>query len=480
VLLVLTSGVGSLVMPAGASGRVQMGALAVLTTSDLSSRMSRVAELRPTTRPPRSAAIIRVRDRARFQRFRGLGAAMTDTSAWLIYDRLAASTRGAVIRSLFGQSGIRLDWLHVPIGASDYVASGTPYSYDDLPSGQSDPRLAHFSIGHDLPYILPALRAVRATNPHLKILASPWSAPGWMKRNGRLDNLGHTGTLLASSYAPFARYFVKFLQAYQRHGVSVDAITAENEPHVAVGYPGMELSEPAEARFIAAYLVPALRAAKLHPVIYGYDASWSAFPWPLLSSSAGPYLGGVAWHCYVNDPSWMSRFHVRAPRLDQTVDECSPSIRPLPVPEVLISSLRNWANSVSLWNVALDPQGGPAEGTHGGCPGCTGLVTIDEQSGKVTYDLSYYQLGQVSKFVQLGAVRLSSDNFVRYGYALNTNIASPGLDDVAFANPDGTKVLVAYNNATTTLPFTVQTDQGYVSYRLAPAAMVTLVWDRRA
>jgi glucosylceramidase len=241
----------------------------------------------------------------------------------------------------------------------------------------------------------------------------------------------------------------------------------------------MELSEPAEARFIATDLVPALRGAKLHPVIYGYDASWSAFPWPLVASPAGPDLAGIAWHCYVNDPTWMSRFHQRAPSLDQTLDECSPGSRPVPVPEYVIPSLRNWANSVSLWNVALDPAGGPVQGSHGGCIACTGLVTIDEQSHTVSYDQSYYQLGQVSKFVRPGAVRIASENFVHYSFALDKNLASPGLDDVAFVNPDGSKVLVAYNNASTGLRFGARTDQGWFSYRLAAGAEVTLLWDRR-
>jgi glucosylceramidase len=380
---------------------------------------------------------------------------------------------------VFGPRGIHLSSLHIAIGASDFTAARTPYTYDDMPKGQTDPGLAHFSIAHDLLYDIPALRAARAVNPQLSILASPWTAPGWMKANGRLDNIDHSGTLLESSYAPFARYFVKFLQDYRRAGVGVDAIAVENEPGIAVGYPGMELDEPGEARFIANDLAPTLRRARLRTKIYGYDASWSGFPWPLVASAAGPDLAGIAWHCYVNDPTWMSRFHLRAPALDQTVDECSPGTRPVPVPEYVIPSLRNWASSVSLWNVALDPAGGPVQGSHGGCIACTGLVTIDERSHAVSYGQSYYQLGQVSKFVQPGAVRIDSENFVHYAYALDKNLASPGLDDVAFVNPDGSKVLVAYNNASASLRFSAQTDQGWFSYRLAPGAEVTLVWDRR-
>jgi glucosylceramidase len=465
--------------PATAPARVKPGAAVVLTTSDLSSRLARLADLRASARPLHGATLIHAKTGVRYQRVSGFGAGMTDTSAWLLWEHVPPASRGALFQSLFGASGIHLSALHVPIGASDFTADKAPYTYDELPKGQTDPTLAHFSIAHDLPYIIPALRAALAANPRLSILAAPWTAPSWMKGNGRFDNLNHTGTLLPSSYGPFARYFVKFLQAYQHYGLRVDGVTVENEPGIPVPYPAMELQEPDEARFIANNLGPTLRAARLHTRIYGYDASWSGFPWPLVASPAGSYLGGVAWHCYVNDPSFMTRFHARAPALDQTVDECTPSRRPVPVSELVISSLRNWVNSMSLWNVALDPRGGPVA-VHGGCAGCFGLVTIDEQSQTVSYGLSYYQLGQVSKFVQRGAVRISSENFVRYVYKKDANLASPGLDDVAFVNPDGSKVLIAYNNDAATIRFAVQTDQGYYSYRLAPRATVTLVWDRRA
>jgi glucosylceramidase len=147
------------------------------------------------------------------------------------------------------------------MGGSDYSVTGVPYSYDDMPAGQTDPGLAHFSVAHDQAYILPALRAAQALNPSLYTDAVPWSPPGWMKANDALDNINYAGTLLPQYYPALAQVFVKFLQAYAASGIHVSAIAPQNEPEVPAKYPGLELQEPQEASFVAHNLRPALAAA---------------------------------------------------------------------------------------------------------------------------------------------------------------------------------------------------------------------------
>jgi glucosylceramidase len=482
-LLAAVLGACSIIVPsaAGAAKRPKPTpapsfAQAYLTTADLSSALRRLPAIRFRSRAPRGIPVIKVNSRPRYQAFNGVGGAMTDTSAWLIDEELSPANRAALMADLFGASGIRLGYLRVPMGASDFTALGQPYTYDDLPAGQSDPTLSEFSIARDEPYVVPAIQQALALNPQLHISANPWSPPAWMKANDRLDDLGHSGVLLPSAYGPLAEYFVRFLLAYAGQGIPIAAITPQNEPGVPTGYPGMELSAPNEANFIANYLAPALHAAGLFPRIYGYDGSWGGYPWRL-SAAAGSALGGIAWHCYVGAPWTMSFFHTHAPGLDQIMDECSPGPRPLPTAEVAISSLRNWASAVVLWNLALDPQGGPVEVPNYTCAGCTGLARVDEQTGSFSLGLTFYQLGQVSKFVAPGARRIASTHFVHYAYAgPGTNLASSGLDDVAFRNPDGTKVLIAYNNSTATLGFAVSDAGRYLRYWLGPGATVTLTW----
>jgi glucosylceramidase len=473
-----------------ASSRPRAGAAAgssvevVITSAGLTQALTRMPDLAFSTAAP-SGPIIHVDEGARYQSIKGFGGAMTDSSAWLIGDELSPDTRAALMNALFGTSGIALNFLRVPMGASDFTAARKPYSYDDLPRGAADPTLRHFSIRHDTRFTIPALQQALSIDPGMFVLANPWSPPGWMKTNDAMANVNGAGHLKPSSVRPLANYFVRFLQAYSALGVHVAAITPQNEPGQASVYPGMNLSEPSEAAFVRDDLVPALRAAKLDTKVYGYDWGWSApqirYASALARSQAAGELAGISTHCYRGNPTAISALHAEAPRLDEIVAECSPGIMPASTSEVAISSMRNWASALALWNLALDPTGGPVQPPNLACPHCTGIVTVDEATHAVTYTRDYYQLGQLSKFVLPGAVRIGSDHFVRYLHPTkHTSMATPGLDDVAFENPDGSRVLVAYNTSSAPITFAVEDDGQYFSYTLAAKATGTFLWDQPA
>jgi glucosylceramidase len=481
---------------AARGGKARSGAVDALdvevvqTTADLTQHLTRLGDVRfqPISAGGRSATampVIVVNDLVRYQRVQGFGGAMTDSSAWLIRDELPATVGSAVMSGLFASDGIHLSFLRVPIGASDFTRNGVPYTYDDMPSGRSDPGLSHFSIAHDAEYIIPALRQTLAANPLARVLATPWSPPAWMKNSLSLSNVRHRGTLRYSDFRPWARYVVKFIQAYGRAGVPISAVTAQNEPTNPSSYPGLELSEPGEARWIKSDLAPALRAAHLRTRIYAHDGGWSPrsanYAKMLVADrAASRVLRGLAWHCYFGSPYLMSTVRRMDRSLDQIVDECSPGMTPFPTAEVVIGSIRNWASTVALWNLALDPQGGPVQAPNTGCPNCSGLVTVDERTHSVGLRLSYFQLGQASSFVQPGARRVDSPHYVFYDYQRpGENLVTPGLDDVAFVNPDGSRVLVAYDNSNAPIPFTVDWHNRSFTYTLPAEAMVTFVWDRK-
>lgn len=443
-----------------------------------------------STLQPQGVPVIDVNPHVRYQQFTGVGAALTDSSASLIYNNLSPPERLALLQALFGAWGtqnalglpaIHLNFLRVGIGAPGAMTVGPPYSYDDNPPGGTDPGLSDFSIAHDLSYIIPTLQSALTIDPSLEVFANPWSPPAWMKSNDSLGNPSGNGTLLSSDYGAFADYLVKFIQAYQSEGVPIAAIAPENEPssgQVGTNYPGMTFPEPSEAQFIAQNLAPALQAAGLRPKVYGNDLSWdsSSYAGGLASGPAAGDLAGISWHCYFGTPAVMSQLHQAAPSLDQLVDECSPEIRGFGTPEFLISSLRNWASAVSVWSVALDPSGGPIQPGND-CPGCMGPVTINEQTQAITLRPEYYQLGQVSSFVAPGAVRIDTPNFVSYGLnSSNIETVSAGLDDVAFQNPDGSEVLIVYNSSSAPATFAVDSGGRYFTYALPSSAMTTFVW----
>ncbi|HZZ45906.1 MAG TPA: glycoside hydrolase family 30 beta sandwich domain-containing protein [Pseudonocardia sp.] len=451
-----------------------------LTNAPLTDALSSMPEVDFCAGSLRGAPVIRVSDAVRYQRVQGFGAAMTDSSAWLLMTKLGPSTRATVFQSLFGSGGLRLNFLRVPMGASDFSAGGVPYTYDDVPAGKTDPTLANFSIAHDLAYIIPALRQARALSRGLRLLANPWSPPAWMKANGRLDNVEGSGQILASAYPALARYFVRFLKSYAAHGVAVNAVTAQNEPGVSTQYPGAVLGATAESAFISGYLAPALRAARLPVGIYGDDLSWDrgSYATALASGEAAGALAGIAWHCYRGSPDEMTSFHHLYPTMNQMVTECSPEILGFSTIELLISSLRNDATTVSVWNIALNADGGPVQPPDHGCPGCKGIVTVTESNHTVRYNGKYYELGQVSKFVRPGAVRIASTSSVTYGTDRPGGLfrPSPGVDNVAVVNPDGSKVLVATNTSQTSRRFVVSWHGGAFRYSLPSRASVTFTW----
>ena len=248
--------------------------MVVQTSRNLSQRMTRLPDESFHMSPPRGVPVIHVNASVRYQRITGVGAAITDSSAWLLHDQLTPATNARVMRRLFSADGIHLGIVRLPIGATDFTANGTPYSYDDRPAGHSDPTLSRFSIAHDEAYVIPTMRQILAINPHVAVLAAPWSPPAWMKSNHSLGNRGNGGTLEPQAYGPLARYLVKFIEAYAAHGVKIDAISPQNEAGQASSYPGLNLSVPAQAVFISRYLAPALAATGLHPMVYAHDYKW--------------------------------------------------------------------------------------------------------------------------------------------------------------------------------------------------------------
>ncbi|MGH2870355.1 MAG: glycoside hydrolase family 30 protein [Solirubrobacteraceae bacterium] len=482
------AGLACCVQAAAGAGPVARAAstrvLVTQTTQDLSQRIRRLPARRfsPATRPRPGQPVVEIDDRLRRQKFFGAGGGMTDSSAWLIWTQLPPAQRDELMKLLFSPSGAHLSFLRVPIGASDYTYNATPYSYDDLPPGATDPQLTHFSVAHDESYILPALGAARKLNPRLYLQGVPWSPPGWMKTNDALDNIDHVGALRPQYYGAFANYFVRFLQAYAARGVPVNGVATQDEPNEPNPYPGMQLTAAQEALLARRYLRPALRAADLPVDLFGWDLSWGPLKPenPLVSASAQGALSGLAWHCYFGSPRYMARVHAAAPHSVQIVDECSSGTNDiLPTSELLIASARNWASAVAMWNLALLPGGGPAQALGYGCAACSGMVTIDPRTQRYKLSRDYWQLAQFSRFVQPGAVRVQSPNFVSYalgGLRHYQTVITPGLDDVAFVNPDGSRVLFVYNNSPKAISFAVRWRGSSFTYRIPGHATTTLRW----
>jgi glucosylceramidase len=491
----LFAGAASPLVPRSAAADVQKASPAVhvwLTTADGTDKLAPMGDVRFAQAQPTVPTVVVDPSRS-FQSMVGFGGSITDSSAVVLY-RLSPSARATAMRMLFDpRTGDGLSYLRQPIGASDFVATAA-YTYDDLPAGATDYPQRHFSIAHDEPQILPLLRLAKRLNPQLRIVATPWSPPAWMKTGGSLIG----GRLIDDPkiYRSYALYLTKFVEAYRAEGVTVNQITVQNEPQnrAPAEYPGTDMSAAQEEKVIED-LGPMLRAAGLKTQILAYDHNWSEhpndvattppdetqdindYPQEVLSSPAARWVAGTAYHCYFGDPSAMTVLHKQFPNKDIYFTECSGSQSGDPANtfsdtlkwhsrNLIIGSPRNWAKTVVNWNVALDPSGGPHVG---GCGNCTGILTVGP-GDQITPDAEYYTLGHLSRFVEPGAVRIASTSFGTTGW-------NGQVMDVAFRNPDGTTVLVAHNENDNPQAFGVREGNHSFTYNLPGASLATFTWN---
>ena len=367
----------------------------------------------------------------KYQEILGFGAAFTDAACYT-FNRLEPSAREALFHELFHPAEMGLNVCRTCIGASDY--STEVFSYDE---GEPDPEMRRFSIAHDQPYVLPMMREARKQNPDLFLFSSPWSPPGWMKAGGSM--LG--GSMRQHNFAPYAKYFVKFLQAYAAEGVPVQAVTVQNEVDTDQDgrMPACLWGQEYEMGFVKNHLGPALQQSGLSTKIWILDHNynlWGRAVAELDDPAVLKFCNAVAFHGYVGSADQMSKFHNAYPDAQIYWTEGGPDYT---APDyatdwanwakTFTEVLRNWGQSITGWNLALDEKGRPNIGPFP----CGGMVTIHSETKEVTRSGQHWAFAHFSRNVRRGARRFESAGKVQ------------GVDHVAFENPDGGKLLVLTN-----------------------------------
>jgi glucosylceramidase len=456
-------------LPLSGAGKVALVA-AWVTTGDRTRLLSVEPGIAFSNVAPAGAQTVEVDPATRYQTMVGFGASLTDASAWLMQHKLSAAQREALLQELFGRGpgGAGFEFARLTIGASDF--SRSHYSLADQAPGQTDRALHSFSIAPNRADVLPLIQRARAINPQLQVMASPWSAPGWMKTTDSLVK----GTLKPEMFDAFAEYLVRYVEAYAAEGVPIFALTVQNEPHFEPDdYPGMRLDPAQRARLASRFLAPLLAQRKLNTQIIEWDHNWDEPQSPaavLADPAARAAIGGVGWHCYAGTVDVQAKVHVAYPDKDAWFTECSggrwktnwAETLPWMMRNLVIGATRGWARGVLFWNLALDENDGP----HlGGCKDCRGVVTIDSRSGAVTRNMEYYALAHASRHVRSGAQRIAS------------SAGQDGIDTVAFRNADdGSRVLLVCNSAAAMRGITVQVDGRHFSATLARESVATYVW----
>ena len=413
-----------------------------------------------------------------YQEIDGFGAALTNSSAWLIDN---STRREEIIEDLFSSdSGIGISYIRLAMGSSDFV-QGEHYSYAETPN---DTDLSEFSIERDREHIIPVLQDILAINPDIKIMGSPWSPPGWMKTSGQFVCGSHWDSRLKTEmYSVYADYFVKFIEEYALEGIQIHAITIQNEPlYCPWDYPGLYMPGDQQRDFIKV-LGPKFSENGIDTEIVIFDHNWDgtsddgnpqtgAFDYAKViydDPVALSYIAGTGFHGYGNgeasmqemvyylDPTKAIYFTERTnftgwTNWDQVLSHIAKYY--------FIDVIRYWSKNVLLWNLALDTESGPY---NGGCTNCTGVITIEDDYFEKEID--YYIIGHFSKFVQQGANRIYSNTF------------DGELETVAFQNPDGSLVVVTLNPGWNTVSYKINWNDIYFNHSLSPQSMTTFVWE---
>jgi glucosylceramidase len=435
-----------------------------LTKSDQTILLQKQTDILSFGTVANSYSNIEVDSTIAYQAIDGFGYTLTGGSAYLI-NHMNAAEKNNLLNELFGNgaNSIGVSYLRVSIGASDLNAS--VFSYDDMPVGQTDVSLANFSLAQDTVDFILVLKQILAINPSIKIMGSPWSPPVWMKDNG--SSIG--GGLQPQYYSVYAAYFVKYIQQMQAKGITVNAITVQNEPQHGGNNPSMVMSALQQADFVKNHLGPAFQAAGISTkiIIWDHNCDNPNYPITVLNDAgAKAFIDGSAFHLYNGDISALTTVYNAHPDKNLYFTEQWTGANASfdgdlkwHTKNVIIGSMRNRSKNALEWNLANDPSYGPH--TPGGCTECKGAVTINGSG--FSRNVGYYIIAHASKFVPSGSVRIFSS-------------LSANLSNVAFKTPSGKKVLIVLNEGANAAGFNIMYKNKWVSTSLSAGAVGTYIW----
>lgn len=435
-----------------------------LTKGDQSVKLQKQNTILGFTINSNSYQNIQIDESQTYQTIDGFGYTLTGGSVEVI-NSLTAARKQELLQELFGSNAnsISISYLRLSIGASDLNSS--VFSYNDLPAGETDPTLSKFSLEKDRP-LIDLLKQILAINPNIKIMATPWSAPLWMKDNGR--SVG--GSLKEEYYGVYAQYFVKYITAMKNEGITIDAITPQNEPLHGGNNPSMVMTASQQANFIKNNLGPAFKTANISTKIVAFDHNCDRPDYPitvLSDKDANPYIDGSAFHLYGGDISALGDIKATFPTKNVYFTEQWTSSTgdfggdlKWHLKNVVIGSMRNWSKIALEWNLANNSQFKPH--TEGGCTMCKGAITINS-SENYERNVGYYIIAHASKFVPQNSVRIASSQ-------------SGNLNNVAFKRADGKIVLIVENDGGAPETFNIKINGKIATTSLDAGAVATYIF----
>ncbi|MGB5646353.1 MAG: glycoside hydrolase family 30 protein [Muriicola sp.] len=431
----------------------------------------------------------------KFQTITGFGGSFTEASASLL-NKLGPENRKKIIDAYFGDAGARYSLTRTHMNSCDFSLSN--YSYAPV---EGDVALEHFTVEEDKDDLIPFIKdAMQASTEGFIIVASPWTAPPWMKDN----NDWRGGKLLPEYNESWALFFSKYINAYKAEGIDIWGFTVENEPlGNDKNWESMHYSPSEMTNFVRNYLGPRLEKDGHDVKVLGYDQNREHLKeWVdvmFQNEESSKYIDGTAIHWYASTvdyfPQELQYAHNKAPNkyLIQTeacVDAEVPKwqddawywskeatdwgwdwapekdkhLHPKYAPvnryaRDIIGCMNNWVDGWIDWNMVLDTQGGPNWFKNW----CVAPVIVDPGKDEVYFTPIYYTLAHFSKYIRPGAVRIGFEN------------TDEDLMVTAAKNPDGSIAVVVFNQGTDAKNFNLSLNESAVAIQISGQAIQTIM-----
>ncbi|MEY4616213.1 MAG: hypothetical protein RJB66_1173 [Pseudomonadota bacterium] len=411
-------------------------------------------------------------DSVTYQAITGFGAALTESSAYLL-KKVNKAVRKKIIALTYGQKGDgRFNMVRIPIGATDFAMSNYSCA-DEIPDSGIPTSKKLFNFEKCMGTILPVLKEIKAANPDLLIVASPWSPPAWMKSSKSLFG----GKLLPDFYQEYAEYLSLFLEKMAQENVPVDYLTVINEPlftsDSSTNYPWTQMEASEQARFISDYLAPHLKNKNQFDkvMILSYDHNWDNLNFPtevLKNPRSAPFVAGTAFHCYKGHFSAAEKMKAIFPDKEIHLTECSsgnwsPKFDgsfEWALKNLLFGQVAAGAQSLIYWNLVLDAENGPQ---NGGCKDCRGILNLNKELDEFKRSPEFYLLHQASSVIYPNSLRIKST-------------AEKIEHHLAFKNPDLSLSWIGMNTQDKEIKVLLKSKQGCLSTKMKPKSVLSINW----
>lgn len=426
-----------------------------------------------------SPYLVKLDPSVKYQTVDGFGAAVTGATCFNLL-KMTPEDRTAILKDLFDpEEGLGVSLVRVSIGASDFSVN-EEFTWCDKEG------IENFAVAReDKEYLFPILHEIYKINPGLKIIASPWSCPRWMKRRSVTDNSDYyswtSGSLKPSCYQDYATYFVKWIQTMEAEGFDIYAMTIQNEPLNHGNSMSLYMTWQEQRDFIKTALGPAFEKAGIDTKIlvfdhnYNYDnvSDQSKYPLNIFADpEASKYVAGSAWHNYGGTPLELTDIVKSAPDkeiyfTESSIGEWGYSFEGNVLSDfksIFLQTLERGNKGVTLWNFVLDENNSPYR--KGGCSTCYGVLEIDSTTGKIKGRNShYYDIAHTSKVIKPGAVRIGTNGYT-----------TGNVTYQAYQNPDGSYGVIILNENSDSKELVFASTAHSVKITVPGKAVASIAW----